>query len=361
MFASALFANSDTGKRTGAPGGSTYSVDPDGLSAIYAVLKDTGAAGRWEREVRRLPDDADKLVVWDPSTLEDEDWEQLDDWVVDGGTVIIAADDFEVTESKQLAATPAAVHPATLGAGNIATSGLAFLEPPADAMILLTRTDGAPVLMSWTLGDGRYYWSADRAWLTNELIGQKDNLALALGLLTPAKGKQVFFDEYHHGFQAADRWWQLLRGHLQWFVVVLVLATAVLFWAKGARFGAPVPTPAGPARASVEYIFSMSQLYRRARATGIVRQNLYRSLVRDLGRLLGGAQGLSHAEIARRAADRTGLPAAQIQAALDQTAATGAKISDKDLILLSREVEAIQRSVHNAGFRDQQRPGTGAR
>ncbi|HWI51648.1 MAG TPA: hypothetical protein VNT01_05850, partial [Symbiobacteriaceae bacterium] len=171
----------------------------------------------------------------------------------------------------------------------------------------------------------------------------------------------VAFDEYHHGFQAADRWWQLLRGHLQWFVALLALAAAVLFWAYGARFGAPVPSPAGPSRASVEYILSMSQLYRRARARTMVTQNLHRSLTRDLSRLLGGTQGLTHVDIARRVAERTGLPAQRIQDALDRTAAPAARISEQDLILLSREVEAIQRSVHNAGYRDQQRPGTGAK
>lgn len=350
----------------GAPPGSTYSVEPDGLSAIYSVLAGDRLARRWEREIRRLPEDVDRLVLWAPGgALKEADWRQLEDWVDKGGTVLIATKGAvrlkgSAKSTDQHTAASAAVQPLTAGVGSVSIEGGAFSLVREGALTDLALVDGTPVLISWNHGRGRFYWSADLAWLTNGHIGQQDNLTLALGLLLPGQGKQVAFDEYHHGFQAADRWWQLLRGHLQWFVALLALAAAVLFWAYGARFGAPVPGPAGPARASVEYILSMSQLYRRARTHTMVTQNLHRGLTRDLSRLLGGTQGLSHPEIARRVAERTGLPAQRIQDALDRTAAP-AKISDHDLILLSREVEAIQRSVHNAGYRDQQRPGTGAR
>lgn len=350
-----------------APPGSSYSVDPDGLWAIFSVLEEQDLARRWEREIRRLPADVDRLVIWSPPALESDEWKQVEDWVDKGGTAIIAIDSgsrlkgsVKLTDIRS--AGSAAAHPVSAGVNEVAIGGGAFSMLREGALTHLTLPDGTPVMISWAHGRGRFYWSADQAWLTNAMVGKGDNLTLALGLLAPGKGKQVAFDEYHHGYQAADRWWQLLRGNLQWFVAILTLGAAVMFWAYGARFGAPVPTPAGPSRASVEYVLSMSQLYRRARADKVVRQNLYRSLMRDLSRLLGGIQGLSHTEIAHRASGRTGMPAQRISEALERTGPDSrSSLSDKDLIVLAREVETIQRSVTNAGYRDQQRPGTGTR
>jgi len=322
-------------------------------------------ARRWEREIRRLPPDAERLVVWNVDALENDEWEQLEQWVANGGTAILAIDQASrltgsTRETDQHTAGSAAASPVTAGVGRVSTGGGVFSLMREGVLTLITAPDGTPVLVTWTHGRGRFYWSADTGWLTNEHVGQDDNLPLALSLLLPAQGRLVYFDELHHGFRAADTWWQLLRGHLRWFVVIVALAAAVLFWAYGTRFGAPVPTQAGPARASVEYIISMSQLYRRAGARAVVLQNLHRSLMRDLSRLLGGTEGLSHREIARRTAERTGLAPDRIEAALEQTKSLVTN-TQKDLILLSREVEAIQRSVHNAGYRDQRRPGTGAK
>ncbi|HWI51754.1 MAG TPA: DUF4350 domain-containing protein, partial [Symbiobacteriaceae bacterium] len=226
-----------------APPGSTYSVEPEGLSAIYSVLAGDKVARRWEREIRRLPADVDRLVLWAPDgALKDSDWQQLEDWVAKGGTVLIATDSDasrlkgSAKSTGQQTAGSAAVQPLTAGVNSVSIDGGAFSLVREGALADLTLADGSPVLISWPHGRGRFYWSADLGWLTNSHIGQQANLTLALGLLLPGQGKQVAFDEYHHGFQAADRWWQLLRGHLQWFVALLALAAAVLFWAYGARF-----------------------------------------------------------------------------------------------------------------------------
>jgi hypothetical protein len=346
----------------GAPPGSTYSREPEGLSAIYAVLDGEGLAQRWERMPRRLPAAVDRLVVWDPQQLEEKTWTELENWVSSGHALVIAGGgsltlpgQIRPTGQESLARSAAAA-PVALGVEAVAVGGDVFETQEQTALIHLTRPDGTAVLISWPHGRGRIYWSADAAWLSNQLIGQEDNLTLALGLLAPAKGKQVAFDEYSHGYAAADRWWQLLRGSLQAFVLQLIIFLAVLFWAFGVRFGAPLAEPETPPRAAVEYVFSMSQLYRRARARSVALQSLYRSLTRDLGGLLGGLQGMDHAEIARRTAERTGLQAANVKAVLDRTA-PGAKPepNDRELIDLARETEAIQRSVHNAGYRDRSR------
>lgn len=347
----------------GAPPGSTYSTDKEGLSGLYAALDGAMDVMRWERPPYRLSDDIDKLVVWDTAPEKPEVWQDLEDWVARGHTLIIATQNprlkGSVKAGTDATALSAAAHPATVGVEQVSVGGWVFAGAPGDALVMLATPEGEPVLISWAHGKGRIIRSADSDWLANARIDQANNLELAMQLLQPAPGKETAFDEFHHGFQAPDRWWQILRGPLQAFVLQLAVALALVYWAYGARFGSPSPVPAGVSRAAVEYVYSVSQLYRRARAHPVVLRALHRNLLRELGRFLGGISGLSHAEVARRTADRTGLPADRVEDVLTRTdpAAPG-KPTEQELIALAREAEAIQRRVQNAGYRDQRNPGT---
>lgn len=303
----------------------------------------------------------DRLVIWGVDSFEPEEQMALEDWVEQGNAALIGGwlpnfgVDWATGEGE--VAYPTAVHAANAGIEQISTGPDRFGAGAEDRLIHLKDADGAPVLISWAVGDGRIYWSADTEWLSNQRIAYGQNLDLALQVLMPDTGGKVAFDEYHHGYASATRWWQILRGSLQTFLLLLIAAVALLFWAYGARFGSPRPAPATPPRAAVEYVYSMSQLYRRAGASGIVLQALYRSLSTRLGRLVGGARGLSHGEIARRSAQRTGLPAAEIERLLDQTAPNANRQpSEAELIQLARKTERLQRRIDHAGYRDQRDP-----
>lgn len=317
---------------------------------------------------RRIPDSVDRLVLWQPSgtAVSDGDWTELLAWVDKGNNLILSATDGDWTDRLpgapadvgDLHAVSAAAHPATVGVGQVRTGGAVFTRMDKPVLVHLTDPGGRPVLVSWPHGSGRIYWSADPEWLTNDLIDQADNLTLALGLLTPAPGKVVAFDEYHHGYEAIERWYQILRGPLRFLLLQFVIALALFFWASGARFGAPVALPPTPPRAAVEYVYSMSHLYARARSRAIVLQTLYRDLTHDLGRLLGGVRGRSHADIAELVAQRTGMAPAAIQATLDGLSPDRTPApAEAELLTLARQADDIQRRVRNAGFRDQRNPG----
>lgn len=365
MFAATLFGQTQSGPGSGAPAppGSTYSTEADGLSAIFEVLAEQKQARRWESGFDRLPPEVDRLVIWQPSDLSDQDWRQLFTWVGAGHTLILSTEDDRlpgtVEPLKASAARPSAPDAVTAGVRTVSVGSGAFETLTGDRLVELERLDGAAVLAGWNQGRGRMYWSADAAWLSNGLIDKENNLELALRLLTPAAGKQTAFDEVHHGYEVADVWWRLLRGPLQLFLLQLAVALGVFYWAYGVRFGAPRPLPAGPPRAAAEYVYSMSNLYRRARARRVALQALYRSLTRELGRLLGGTGGMSHQAVARAASVRAGVPTEQIEALLDKTHPDRTTTpSDAELIRLAREVEAIQRGVRNAGYRDQRAAGS---
>ena len=301
--------------------------------------------------------------MWEGWLDGDEEWEDLEAWVARGHTLIITGRSDRLRGHIERlagdAAIPTAAHAAVRGVTQISVGEGTFGEVPEDALVLLARPDGTPVLIGWRHGKGLIYRSADPEWLTNARIAREQNLELAMQLLSPAPGKEVAFNEYAHGISAAERWWQMLRGPLQAFALQLMAALLVMYWAYSARFGNPSPVPAGPARASAEYVYSMSQLYRRAGARSVVLKALHRSLTRGLSRFLGSTHGLSHAEVAQRTAERTGLKADQIRTVLDKTAPGAPEtMTDRELIALTREAEAIQRRVQHAGYRDQRNPGT---
>lgn len=307
---------------------------------------------RWERLPDRLPDSVGTLVVWAPDLDDDAFWRDALNWAAAGGTLVVNAEsdrlDGRLASLDESTARPAFVSPSVQGVTEVSVGPVAFKEYGSADTALLVRQDGRPVLISWPYGMGRIIRSADDAWLTNARIDKANNLELALGILTPPAGSKVAFDEYHHGYQAVDRWYQILRGSLQVFLIELAFAIAVLYWAFGARFGAPLALPETPQRAAIEYVHSMSRLYRRARAQNVALQALYTSLSRELSRVIGGAGGLTHAEIASRAAPMIGLPAERIQSALDRlNPERKTPPTDKELIDLAREAEAIQRSMQH--------------
>lgn len=337
-----------------------------GLHGIYAVLEQQQAARRWTLPLDRLGDEIDRVVIWDVDLLDDGEMADLVDWVEAGHTAVVGGNlaplEAGFSEGDQETGLPVAAHPAHLGVREVSVGTLRFISGHEGNLIHLKDANGEPVLISWSVGQGRIYWSADTEWLSNKRIAQGQNLELALNILLPAQGKQVAFDEYHHGFQSASRWWQILRGPLKAFVALLAVVTAVLFWAYGARFGSPRPTPPGPPRAAVEYVYSMSQLYRRSQARGVVLQALYRSLLVELGRLLGGTRGLTHHQIAERTAHRAGVKPEALKSLLDRIAPDQQGVpSEADLIKLARETEELQRRMHNAGYRDQRDAPKGSR
>lgn len=343
-----------------APPGSTYGEQSESLGAIYQLLERREGALRVERPPDQIPANVDPLLLWAPAEVPDEEWEALMEWVAAGHTLLFAGESPEgpsVAFSSLVLARPGALHPAVAGVTQIETGGAYFEPLDWPALVMLKDERGRPVLISEPHGKGQIIWSADTDWLSDGLIEEANNLELALGLLKAQPGKVVGFDEYHHGYSASDRWWQLLRGPLQLFILQLGAAVLLFFWASGSRFGRPRPEPLLPARAAVEYVGAMSHLYRRARARGLVQRALYRSLLRSLGGLLGGVRELSHGQIAERTAERTGLVPGLIEGTLnrlgEKSNAPTQPPSEADLLSLARQAAEIQRSVQHAGFRDQ--------
>lgn len=363
LFAAALFQQGSASDQGDPPQGSSRRDDESGLSAIFTVLQDEGLAIRWERPLERLSPNVGLLVVWQPVVeLTESEWRTLIGWVRKGHRLVISAHNSYVPgRTMQLSASAAgsaAVHGYSVGVGRMAVGPEAFQSLDAPVLVHVARKDGSPVLVSRSEGEGRIFWSADHDWIKNGLIASDDNLTMALHLLSPATGKLTAFDEYHHGFQAPERWWEVLSGPLFALTIQGAVALALFFWAAGFRFGTPQHPAAATPRAAVEYVQSMGNVYNRAGARRTVQEQLGRYLRRSLRRALGGAPGIGDAAIARLVADRTGLRVERVEGLLRRTDPDRTRApAESGLIATAREVHQLLRSVRHARHRDHRPPG----
>ena len=137
---------------------------------------------------------------------------------------------------------------------------------------------GKPAIIGLTLDEGRIIAIANPLILSNGFIEAGDNVVFAYNLLSrDKKGGNVLFDEYRHGFTrstltpvSATGW-----GRTLYFLVFVGLLAII---SKAVRFIPPRAVPPPQRRSQVEYLRSMAQIFRRARALDAVARIILRDL-----------------------------------------------------------------------------------
>lgn len=174
--------------------------------------------------------------------------------------------------------------------------------------------DGGALLVDYTYGRGRIVLLGDPFLVANNGIRLADNAVLALNLVGSPEGV-VAFDEYHQGLLAPQN--EILayfRGTPAFaFGAQGLLLVCVWLWSRGRRFARPVPLPVTDRRSKLEFISSMSELLKRARAHDLAIENLYRRTRPTLARFAGCTADAPRAVIARGVAARAGTSAAEIE------------------------------------------------
>jgi hypothetical protein len=231
--------------------------------------------------------------------------------------------------------------PGTVRWDKMPSDAVALFGDRRPAVVLLRRKTGTILALS------------DPAVADNKHLAQADNARFFLDLArTQGAGGPVAFDEYHQGFQASDGFWDAVGrpGQLvawQLFGVVLLLC-----WSAGKRFGLPRPLVAPP-RVSSEYVSSLANLYRRARAADAALEGVYLPFWRELCRAVGLPYDAPTDQVVHRAAYTLGTSAdkdaleARLRAAVfacEQKLESG-KVRDADLLPLARGLEEIRKEL----------------
>jgi len=306
--------------------------------------------------------------LWDEQQTED-----ALSWVEDGGTLVlfdtggsVLSEELglEVSEHKKQDARlrPAQPAPYLEGVDEVYLPGKhRWTKKPAGALTLFG--DDKPAVVAVRRGKGRVLAFSSSAVIDNTNLAKADNARLLVEVARTfgAQGQPVLFDEYHQGFQEATSFWTAVGrpGQLAFYQLLALLL--LVCYSAGVRFGLPRPLPEG-SRVSSEYVASLANLYRRARAADAALESVYLSFWRDLCRASGLPLDTDTPEVARRAAATLGdtkltTAGAASRRSLEQRLdsllhraeagieAGPKKFKDRDLLALVRELEEMRKEL----------------
>jgi hypothetical protein len=161
---------------------------------------------------------------------------------------------------------------------------------------LLRTTDGRPLAIRETLGDGRNVTLvADGRLFTNRALRETAAGPFVLGLVAP-RYTRVIVDEYHHGYDtsrtlsgAALDW--TLRSPWGWAVLQLAAVGVIALLAAGVRFG---PVRSGierRRRSALEHVRALATALAAARGHDVAVRLIVQGLRRRLSATGRGAPG----------------------------------------------------------------------
>ena len=327
------------------PTGSSYATSAEGLSA-YARLLTLAAHPVARLEV--APSDArldptSTLVVLDPATLVAADVAALRRFVRSGGTLIaggssasrwvseLLADPPTWSSSGLTSDTPLLPVAQTRGVTQVQTAGdgtwsdpgstLTILGPPGDSLAALASE-----------GSGTIVLLADSSPLQNRLLAHADNAELGLAL-AGAPGRRVVFEEWVHGYGAANGL-AALPARWKWALAGLLLAALVGVAARFRRLAPPAPpgAPAFPRRR--EHVDAVAIALARTGRPGEAAASVAERARHELRRRASLGPAAGEQELVR-AAERFGLDADELRAM------SAAQPADGDLLAAGRALAKL--------------------
>lgn len=231
---------------------------------------------------------------------------------------------------------------------NSNTSAPNATKPASPAPVVHLASSGRVLLIDYPHGQGRIVVLSDPFIVANDGISLKDNLQLAINILTSSDGV-IAFDEFHQG-RGVTR--NAFVGYFEGTPVLaifgqIVLIILLIVWTRGRRFARPLPLPVVDRRSSLEFVASMAELQQRARAFDLAIENVYSRTRRVLARYAGVDYNSPRSEIAKRVADRSKLDAHQLETLMRQSeeAINGGAISERQSIHLVKRLREVEGSL----------------
>jgi len=215
-----------------------------------------------------------------------------------------------------------------------------------------------PQIVCKTYGTGRVIVLPDAMLFTNYALSKPDNAVLVTNLVrahlpagTPQAAGTLYFDERQHGESTAPKSQPTVIYHLAQppfsYALLQLLGALLLVWALyGRRLGAPVPLPEQePVTRASHFAAAMGSLFQKVRRPQVAGAISGEEFRRVLARRLGMSPADPDHELAARASELTGLPAAMIDRLLFQ-ARTPAE-SEGEVLSDVQEMEIVLRSLNS--------------
>lgn len=305
LVAVAIIAAIQQAEQPLAPILASFSAQPNGAKALRLWLDELGLENSNEAvSVFEVPDGVRLLLILEPTMpILATEWDAIDAWVADGGTVLVAGDTFGMRvvfdhyDVEMLYDTPEATAfdaqtPLLSGSLLVDSAEIrpgAYFSTERDDIVVHMAVEQRPLTLSFPVEEGRVILSATPFPFTNAGLQRSGNAGFVLNLVEAAREDGlIWFDEWHHGVRAqlpgsigVDNWLrQVPTGQ------AFLLAAAIIFVALvmgGRRFGRTWTLQA-TRRTPLEYITAVANLNRRAGNRQAVLDNYRYRLKRSLGR-----------------------------------------------------------------------------
>ena len=305
---------------------SSYKGSPYGTLAFHELLLARGhRVSRFEQPYTDLDDSSvNTLVIVAPNSevgMSAEEIAALGTWVSSGGRAIIvdrfvnlAIDGMTIETGSLIVGDPRPVSasPLTVGVEKLKITEYATAVEDAEGVAVAHfAAGGGAILIDRTYGEGRLIVLTEPYVIQNNGIQGADNLALALNLIgsTETAGA-IAFDEFHHGFGSTSGTGSGgLRGYIAgtpvpWIIIQMALLGLVIALTFGRRFGRPVPLKRDRRTSALEFVSSMANIQRLAKASDLAIENIYGHFRRRLCRYAGVPSNTMTDQLATVAAER---------------------------------------------------------
>jgi hypothetical protein len=339
------------------------SAEPDGAMALSLWLEGSGYEVRQVLSDPVRLDEIDVLFVLDPFLpYSEQDVNRIHDWVARGNRLIVAGDPYNLrdllepfgvgmtylTDSEALvsSAAPTLLSPPVDTARVEAIYGI---ESARDDLLIHLSSDGEPVLVSFTEGEGTVWVSGALRPFTNRGLHDPMSARIVVNLLRGAHyGAAVGFDEARHGFSETPRslyeW--LLSSPPGWGILSSLGLVVAFIALRGRRFGRTVPIPqARLRREPVEYIQAMANLFRRSGQRSEILKHYSGQLRRRLSERYALEPRLDNVELVRTLVFRDPtIDEAALRGLLDRLSKP--QVSEQELITIVGDVDDWLRKIH---------------
>jgi Domain of unknown function (DUF4350) len=341
LVTATMFLSPPTDEAEGQGVPTTYSTTANGTQAAYLLLRELGyRSERWENPPTELPRNPQGtiLIVAAPSNLSGEatgesfpdvrEREALVRFVRAGGWIIYTGDFPFLFLGTGSVSQHQDKGPTLLDPGNRSYEALAPSAFTRDAARISLHGNGRwqfsdgnqvplygnqdeSVVVSWKLDKGRVLWWAAPTPIDNAGIAREGNLAFFLDCIRAARPgaspreTTILWDEYFHGYRGS-LWDYFQKTPVPWTLYQLAFVAIFIVLAFSRRSG-PLYTPPAESRLSpLEFVDTLGDLYRRARAEPAGVRVAYQRFRTLLLRRLALSSSTSNAQLDTAVRERLG-------------------------------------------------------
>lgn len=343
---------------------SSYRATPFGTLAFYTLLEEKGypvtrLESRWTELNERK--DISTLVVISPLPSNNptpEEFGTLNAWLEKGGLLIVIDREIEASfgdatadgvfsfSQDRVRVLQPTIY--TRGVNSIKLSNFARrVKLESRSAVYHIGDEQGAVLADAEVNKGRVILLTDPFVVANNGIAQNDNVQLALNLFSGRPDGKIAFDEFHHGFSEVQSGGVMayFRGTpIPWMLAQIALIAAFVVYSYGRRFARPVPLRRERRTTNLEFVSSMANITRLARATDIAMQNVYSEFQKRLCRYCGLPPNTEIPKLAAATARRANLSEDELKTLLLRCSgiSLGAKVSDPELLALVTRIRDIE-------------------